>query len=600
MDNVTETAYDDFDALLEASSLGSPRVTAAIGTTPSDARRRFDHAARHPQPPTSKAETTPGTADPSPGHLVPALRTIKPDPVPTGPAVLSEMHDLGKAASCFQFIHSAWLPVSTLRDEAVSSPRRPRVTSSLRDLLHAAVRADLCAETESDPWSTREQDDLLDLLAQRSATPAAPGCRMNELHVRTTLRPKTEGFLMAPGLPVFMETCHAAMYQLAAMRGSGEAIGEFGRGIHSTAKTQKFTIVVRESNAAILPLLVTDDAAAARRWADDACTLQDERWLQSRRPPALAMFRWLNEDPYAQLDGHVQPSRLTSRMERVRCALATWAATLSGNSQPNNPFPGGLLSTHHRIAQHHRQDPEHLLHVCRLRAPLTHDLRRRLDDNKHAHTLEFLWAATTELPFTAVELSCTGASEEQSETLWTPPLGRPTPQDVKEKHTGLLASRRKPPRPTSASTGSRTVETETIDGLLHLGTSLETLPVPTRFRYKEADPYAVETVFRQGDTNITWTFARDLLSEGSQAAAGEGDVKVWPNDSARGGARIFIELSPPSGTALVSLPRAFVEDFLDQITSIVPPGTEHTYVSSTLNELERRMNQLAGHPGSGE
>jgi hypothetical protein len=50
----------------------------------------------------------------------------------------------------------------------------------------------------------------------------------------------------------------------------------------------------------------------------------------------------------------------------------------------------------------------------------------------------------------------------------------------------------------------------------------------------------------------------------------------------------------------VSLPRAFVEDFLDQITSIVPPGTEHTYVSSTLNELERSMNQLAGHPGSAE
>ncbi|MFE9046356.1 SsgA family sporulation/cell division regulator [Streptomyces sp. NPDC007818] len=599
MDNVTETAYDDFDALLEASSLGSPRVTAAIGTVPLDARRRFDHAARHPQPHTNTLETTPGTADPSPGHLVPALRTIKPEPVPTAPAVLSEMHDIGKAASCFQFIHSAWLPVSALRDEAVSS-RRPRVTSSLRDLLCAVLRADLCAETETDPWSTRAQDRLLALLARRSDVPAAPGHRMHELHVRTMLRPETEGLLMAPGLPVSMEICHAAMYQLAAMRCSEEAVWDSGRGNRSTANPQKFTIVVGESDAAILPLLVTEDAAAERRWAEGTCTLQDERWLQSGRPPALTARRWLHDDPHAQLDGHMQPAFLTSHIEQVRRALAAWAATLSECSQPNDFFSDVLSTTHHRIAQLNRKDAEQLLHVCRLRAPLARDSRHGLDDNQHARRLEFLWTATTELPFTAMEFPCSKTSEEQSEMLWTPALGRPFPEDVKEKHTGALVSRRQQRRSAVASTCARTVETEMVTGRLHLGASVETLSVPTRFRYKEADPYAVETVFRQGDADITWTFARDLLTEGTQAAAGEGDVKVWPNDGAPGGARIFIELSPPSGTALVSLPRAFVEAFLDQITSIVPPGTEHTYVSSTLSELERRVNQLAGHPGSAE
>jgi hypothetical protein len=599
MDNVTETAYDDFDALLEASSLGAPRVTAAIGITPPDARRRFDHAARHPQPHRDKVETTPATAGPSRVHRLSALRSIKPDPTPAAPTVLSGMHDAGKAAEWFQFIHSASLPVSGLRGEAAAS-RRPLLTLSPRELLDAALRADLCTEAEADPWATREQGRLLALLAWRSDAPAAPCYRMHELHVRTTLR-HAEGCLMVPGLPAFTATCHAAMYQLAVMRSSDEEIREHRRENHSTAKPQKLTIVVRESGAGDLPLIVTDDAADTRRWADDAYTLQDERWLQSRRPPALAALRWLYEDLIVQLDGHMHPALLTNRVEQTKCALAAWAATLNRGSQPHGLFSTDVLNSMRRLsAQPSRRAPEHLLHGCRLRAALAHALRHGLDDNNHGRALEPLWAVATELPLAALELPCPGMSEKQQATLWTPTFGRPRPEDVKEKYTDPAVSRPKQPCPADTPSGARTVETEVITGRLHLGASVVTISVPTRFRYKEADPYAVETMFRQGDLSITWTFARGLLTEGMRAPAGDGDVRVWPSNSARGGARIFIELSPPSGTALVSLPRAFVEDFLDQTASIVPPGAEHTYMSSTLNELESQLNQLAGHFGSAE
>ncbi|ARH89033.1 hypothetical protein STRMOE7_00245 [Streptomyces sp. MOE7] len=158
-----------------------------------------------------------------------------------------------------------------------------------------------------------------------------------------------------------------------------------------------------------------------------------------------------------------------------------------------------------------------------------------------------------------------------------------------------------PQRPGDASAfiGAQTVLTE-ISGKLHLSRPVDTLLLSTRFNYRSDDPYAVETVFAHGDLSVSWTFARDLLTDGMQERAGDGDVRVWPSTSTSDGARIFIELSPPAGTALVSLPRSSVEEFLNQTTSIVPTGAEHTYLSPTLHELERQVNQLTTHPGSSE
>ncbi|WP_371591768.1 SsgA family sporulation/cell division regulator [Streptomyces virginiae] len=161
------------------------------------------------------------------------------------------------------------------------------------------------------------------------------------------------------------------------------------------------------------------------------------------------------------------------------------------------------------------------------------------------------------------------------------------------------------PRQTSDAGALRTrhtVETETT-GRLHLDTQASiTLPLPTHINYRATDPYAVEAVFTQEDGDVTWTFSRELLADGMHARAGTGDVAIWPGTGTgiKDDAQIFIELSPPSGTALVSLPRACVEEFLNQTTSIVPAGAEHTYISPTLQELERQLNQLARHPGGCE
>ncbi|MFD5125727.1 SsgA family sporulation/cell division regulator [Streptomyces sp. NPDC058385] len=142
-----------------------------------------------------------------------------------------------------------------------------------------------------------------------------------------------------------------------------------------------------------------------------------------------------------------------------------------------------------------------------------------------------------------------------------------------------------------------------ITALLHQnGPDSSTLPLPARFSYRAADPYAVQAVFEQGGGDITWTFARDLLSDGMHARTGDGDVTVWTSTGSdqHDAARTYIELSPPSGTALLSLPRARVEEFLSQTISIVPPGTEHAYVSSSLHDLETSLHQLTSHPGSSD
>lgn len=128
-----------------------------------------------------------------------------------------------------------------------------------------------------------------------------------------------------------------------------------------------------------------------------------------------------------------------------------------------------------------------------------------------------------------------------------------------------------------------------------------TSPLPVLFRYRATDPYAVETVFGPEDTDVTWVFARDLLAAGMHAKTGDGDVTIWPGlHGPVNNTWIYIELKPPSGTALVSLPRARVEEFLNETNIAVPPGTEEDHLTCTLPDFEGQLTQLTGNPGSCE
>ncbi|MGW4253826.1 SsgA family sporulation/cell division regulator [Streptomyces californicus] len=253
---------------------------------------------------------------------------------------------------------------------------------------------------------------------------------------------------------------------------------------------------------------------------------------------------------------------------------------------------------HYEDVQPRRQGLEQLLHWWTLRAAHSQDWRQVLDGDCHQQRPEHLWSKVTRFLPPAVELRWLDEPWELQTTLWTPSLGQPPSRRMTVGGSTSVEGRPERTRE-GALIGTQTVRAE-ITGKLHLSTPVGTLPLPTRFNYRSDDPYAVETVFAHGGMSVSWTFARDLLTDGMQAQAGDGEVRVWPRTSTSDGAQIFIELSPPTGTALVSLPRSSVEEFLNQTISIVPTGAEHAYLSPTLYELERKLNQLTTHPGNGE
>ena len=107
------------------------------------------------------------------------------------------------------------------------------------------------------------------------------------------------------------------------------------------------------------------------------------------------------------------------------------------------------------------------------------------------------------------------------------------------------------------------------------------LPVRADLLYDTADPYAVQVSFHTGAASsgdvVQWTFARQLLSDGIAAPAGEGDVQVWPSSSTAG-AVVCLSLSSPSGRALFEVPLAELADFLGRSYAAVPTGSESAHV----------------------
>ena len=104
------------------------------------------------------------------------------------------------------------------------------------------------------------------------------------------------------------------------------------------------------------------------------------------------------------------------------------------------------------------------------------------------------------------------------------------------------------------------------------------LPLLALARYDAADPYAVHVGFRtSGEEVVEWTFARQLLSSGLAAAAGEGDVQVWPACT-DGVPVVCLALSSPSGRATFEVPLAELVEFLTATYAAVPYGAESQHV----------------------
>jgi hypothetical protein len=112
------------------------------------------------------------------------------------------------------------------------------------------------------------------------------------------------------------------------------------------------------------------------------------------------------------------------------------------------------------------------------------------------------------------------------------------------------------------------------------------VPLAATLRYTTADPYAVTAVFHAGQGGpVEWVFARDLLADGAERTAGDGDVMVWPVGD--DGEVLAIALSSESGEALFAAPAADIAAFLARTCDLVPRGAEsgHVDVGAGLDAL---------------
>ncbi|MEU6340176.1 MULTISPECIES: SsgA family sporulation/cell division regulator [unclassified Streptomyces] len=98
--------------------------------------------------------------------------------------------------------------------------------------------------------------------------------------------------------------------------------------------------------------------------------------------------------------------------------------------------------------------------------------------------------------------------------------------------------------------------------------------ITATLRYHRDDPLAARMAFPPSvsldGAEVTWVFARGLLTTGLYEPAGEGDVHVRP----AGPDRTVLEFRAPAGVALVEVATTDLRIFLARVYEAVPPGHE--------------------------
>jgi hypothetical protein len=112
------------------------------------------------------------------------------------------------------------------------------------------------------------------------------------------------------------------------------------------------------------------------------------------------------------------------------------------------------------------------------------------------------------------------------------------------------------------------------------------MPVPARLVYNPADPYVV---LLQVARKVTWELARELLTnvlDPLPYGVGLGDVSVAGVDD-----ELWVELTSPTGHAVLWLAVEQVLEFLDATYWMVPAGTESSRI-----DWDRELRLIGGRP----
>ncbi|MEY6565289.1 SsgA family sporulation/cell division regulator [Streptomyces sp. PGLac3x] len=126
--------------------------------------------------------------------------------------------------------------------------------------------------------------------------------------------------------------------------------------------------------------------------------------------------------------------------------------------------------------------------------------------------------------------------------------------------------------------------------------------IPARLRYDRTEPFAVTMTFPARSTlegvEVTWSFARDLLTAGLTGEAGMGDggrgarrgalVPAGGPPGVRGGGaggggrpgedQVVMEFHAPEGTAVVRVRAEELRRFAARTIALVPPGREYLHL----------------------
>ena len=104
------------------------------------------------------------------------------------------------------------------------------------------------------------------------------------------------------------------------------------------------------------------------------------------------------------------------------------------------------------------------------------------------------------------------------------------------------------------------------------------VPMPCTMTYSVTDPFAVSATFHSQEGQVTWIFSRELLLAGLHGRSGDGDIRIEPmHRTSRSVLRL--ELSSPSGRAIIEGPLDQVRSFADETTDLLPPGYEWQYLN---------------------
>ncbi|MGI9001568.1 MAG: SsgA family sporulation/cell division regulator [Pseudonocardia sp.] len=117
-------------------------------------------------------------------------------------------------------------------------------------------------------------------------------------------------------------------------------------------------------------------------------------------------------------------------------------------------------------------------------------------------------------------------------------------------------------------------------------------PIVMRWTYTASDPFAVTfAVQTRPDRWVEWLVARDLLVEALVGPAGDGDIRMSPQE-VQGYDIIEITIQLPDGHAVLEVDRDLLHHFVDASTDVVAMGTEADHMDLDL-EIARITRSCA-------